>query len=49
MRLGDPGAGVVDHEQQRSSVAVVAAVLGVTLLTAMWPAMPLAIPRLFGF
>ncbi|PYN91746.1 MAG: hypothetical protein DMD91_33655 [Candidatus Rokuibacteriota bacterium] len=27
----------------------VAAVLAVTLVTALWPAMPLAIPKLFGF
>jgi hypothetical protein len=27
----------------------VATVLGVTLVTALWPAMPLAIPRLFGY
>jgi C4-dicarboxylate transporter DctM subunit len=27
----------------------VAAVLAITLLTALWPAMPLVIPRLFGF
>lgn len=27
----------------------VAAVLGITLVTAMWPAMPLMVPRLFGF
>lgn len=27
----------------------VAVVLGITLVTALWPAMPLAVPRLFGF
>src|SRR5713101_3240095 len=36
-------------EANREVWVFVAAVLGVTLLTAMWPAMPLAIPRLFGF
>jgi tripartite ATP-independent transporter DctM subunit len=37
------------EEANREVWVFVAAVLGVTLLTAMWPAMPLAIPRLFGF
>ena len=37
------------REANREVWKFVAAVLAVTLLTALWPAMPLAIPRLFGF
>ena len=36
-------------EANREVWKFVAAVLVVTLLTALWPAMPLAVPRLFGF
>jgi tripartite ATP-independent transporter DctM subunit len=37
------------QEANREVWPFVAAVLGVTLVTALWPAMPLAIPRLFGY
>lgn len=35
-------------EANREVWKFMAAVLGITLLTALWPAMPMAIPRLFG-
>ena len=37
------------REANREVWKFVAAVLAVTVITALWPAMPLAIPRLFGF
>src|SRR2546425_1208917 len=37
------------REANREVWKFVAAVLAITLVTALWPAMPLAIPRLFGF
>jgi hypothetical protein len=37
------------EEANREVWVFVGALLGVTLLTALWPAMPLAIPRLFGY
>jgi TRAP-type C4-dicarboxylate transport system permease large subunit len=37
------------REANREVWAFVAVVLAVTLVTALWPAIPLAIPRLFGF
>jgi len=37
------------REANREVWKFVAAVLAITVVTALWPAMPLAIPRLFGF
>ena len=37
------------REANREVWKFVAAVLAITLVTALWPAMPLVIPRLFGF
>jgi C4-dicarboxylate transporter DctM subunit len=37
------------NEANREVWKFVAALLAVTLLTALWPAMPMAVPRLFGF
>jgi TRAP-type C4-dicarboxylate transport system permease large subunit len=37
------------QEANREVWPFVAVVLGVTFVTALWPAMPLLIPRLFGY
>jgi C4-dicarboxylate transporter DctM subunit len=37
------------REANREVWKFVAAVLAITLITALWPAMPMAVPRLFGF
>jgi tripartite ATP-independent transporter DctM subunit len=41
--------GASMRDANREVWKFVAAVLAVTVITALWPAMPLAIPRLFGF
>jgi TRAP-type C4-dicarboxylate transport system permease large subunit len=41
--------GASMRDANREVWKFVAAVLAITVITALWPAMPLAIPRLFGF
>ena len=49
LRAGATVIGCSMRDANREVWKFVAAALAVTVITALWPAMPLAIPRLFGF